>query len=68
MRRLDYAVVFAYYCIAVSIQRALFACVGGTSYYDFEREKILFQDLSDVFEDLMAQEIQGLWLSCKFLL
>lgn len=66
-RELDYAFVFAYYGIAVSIQRALFACVGGTSYYDIEREMVLLQDLSDVFEDLLAREsLDGLWLSCKF--
>ncbi|KAF4990007.1 hypothetical protein FDECE_14522 [Fusarium decemcellulare] len=63
----DYAFVFAYYGIAVSIQRALFACVGGTSYYDIDRETILFQNLFDVFEDLLKQnDLNGLWLSyCK---
>lgn len=61
----DYAFVFAYYGIAVSIQRALFACVGGTSYYDIERETLLFQDLFGVFEDLLEQDLDGLWLSCK---
>lgn len=62
----DYAFVFAYYGIAVSIQRALFACVGGTSYYDIARETLLFEDLSNVFEDLLEREsLDGLWLSCK---
>lgn len=61
----DYAFVFAYYCIAVSIQRALFACVGGTSYYDLERERVLFQDLFGFIKDLLEQRLDGLWLSCE---
>ncbi|CAH0056939.1 unnamed protein product [Clonostachys solani] len=63
----NYAFVFAYYGIAVSIQRALFACVGGTLYYDVEKETALFQDLFGVFEDLLEQDkLVGLWLSyCK---
>lgn len=62
----DYAFVFAYYGVAVSIQRALFACVGGTSYYDIARETLLFEDLSNVFEDLLERKsLDGLWLSCE---
>ncbi|OAA57396.1 Transcription factor [Niveomyces insectorum RCEF 264] len=62
----DYALVFAHYGIAVSIQRALFACVGGTLYYDIQRETHLFRNLFDVLEDLLQQDLQGLWLSyCK---
>ncbi len=61
----DYAFVFAYYGIAVSIQRAVFACAGGTLYYDIERERALFNNLEDVFEDLLKQDLEGLWLSCK---
>jgi hypothetical protein len=61
---LDYALIFAYYGVAVSIQRALFACVGGTSYYDFHRESLLFNKLFEVFEDLLCQQLKGLWLSC----
>ncbi|KAL4808235.1 fungal-specific transcription factor domain-containing protein [Aspergillus unguis] len=64
---LDYVFVFAYYGIAVSIQRALFACAGGTSYYDIEREMILFHQLFATIEDLLCQnDLVGLWLSyCK---
>lgn len=61
----DYAFVFAYYCIAISIQRALFACVGSTSYYDLERERVLFKDLFNFLQDLLNQDLDGLWLSCK---
>lgn len=64
---IDYVFVFAYYGIAVSIQRALFACVGGTSYYDIEREMVLFQDLFGIFEDLLRQDdLVGVWLSCTW--
>lgn len=58
-------VIFAYYGIAVSIQRALFTCVGGTSYYDIERETALFKEIFGVFERLLTQNLNGLWLSCK---
>lgn len=51
----------------MSIQRALFACVGGTSYYDLGREKILFRDLFDICRDLLKQRLDGLWLSRMFL-
>lgn len=58
--------VFAYYGIAVSIQRALFVCVEGTSYYDHQRETVLFRELFDYLEDLLQQNnLVGLWVSCE---
>lgn len=62
---LDYALIFAYYGVAISIQRALFACIGGTSYYDFRSESLLFNELFDVFEELQRRDLKGLWLSCR---
>ncbi|OQU99844.1 Fungal specific transcription factor domain-containing protein isoform 2 [Cladophialophora immunda] len=62
----DYVLLLAYYGIVISIQRALFSCVGGTSYYDIQREGLLFHQLFAVFEELLKQEFEGLWLSyCK---
>lgn len=60
----DFTVVLAYYGIAISIQRALFTCAGGTSYYDLDREKLLFQDIFSVLNSLLEKELVGVWLSC----
>ncbi|KAL6243604.1 hypothetical protein RBB50_009597 [Rhinocladiella similis] len=64
--RKHFTVVLAYYGIAISIQRALFTCAGGTSYYDLDREKLLFQDIFSVLNSLLEKELVGVWLSyCK---
>ncbi|KAK5164160.1 uncharacterized protein LTR77_010251 [Saxophila tyrrhenica] len=62
----NYQAALAYYGIAVSIQRAVFACVGGTTHYDRERELHLYREVFSLLESLLQEELTGLWLSyCK---